>query len=65
MDYAGATGGFDLDARYFSQCTNDMAERLGLNDGSLSAGESAGSTDTRDDTCWKVHAAWGYFSSTS
>lgn len=65
MDYAGATGGFDLEARMFNRITNELAERLGLYDGRLHAWDLTYSTATSDDLHWKAHIAWGYFASTS
>lgn len=65
MDYTGASGGFDLEARYFNQCTFEMASRLGLHDDDFQAGDSSLHISTSDDTRFRNHAAWGYFASTS
>lgn len=63
MDYAGATGGFDLEARRLNQRAKEMAERLGLFNGSLLPAPSTSPEYLSHDARWNAHAAWGYFAS--
>lgn len=63
MDFAGAVGGLDLEARLFHDENHELGEKLGLRNGNLRADVFSATGYASDMSRSQAHIAWGYFMS--
>lgn len=64
MAYAGSGNGHDQEGMQFLQAARSMAERLGLDDKTMSLAalrSSFQNSPVEDDLRFQSHVAWGYF----
>lgn len=61
MDFAGAVGGLDIEARLFHDENHELGGRLGLRGGNPRADVFSGMEYASDISRFQAHIAWGYF----
>lgn len=61
MDFAGAVGGLDLEARLFHDENRQLGEKLGLRNDNPRADVFSTTNEASDIMRFQAQVAWGYF----